>query len=108
MGVIRLFTDDHNKVRELFKTFNGGGALTGAVRRMIGAVSTKERRSAIDKVGREPRDQELMPEEDRDGLGHRLAALTRNVPAGAAGCGRPPARAARESRGPREPRPSWR
>ena len=107
MDVIRLLTDDHNKVRELFKTFNGGGALTGAVRRMIGAVS-KERRSAVDKVCREPRDQELMPEEDRDRLGHRLAALTRNVPAGAAGSGRPPARAARESRGPREPRTSWR
>src|SRR5262249_38299167 len=41
------------KVRELFRQFNGGGGLTGLVRRAVGDVSAAERRKAVDKVSAE-------------------------------------------------------
>jgi hemerythrin superfamily protein len=53
MDAIELLTNDHNKVRELFAKFNGGGGLTGLVRRTVGSVSADERRRAIDQVCKE-------------------------------------------------------
>jgi len=53
MDAMELLTDDHNKVRELFAKFNGGGGLTGLVRRTMGSVSAQERRRAIDQVCKE-------------------------------------------------------
>jgi hemerythrin superfamily protein len=53
MDAIELLTNDHNKVRELFAKFNGGGGLTGLVRRAVGSVSPQERRRAVEQVCRE-------------------------------------------------------
>ena len=53
MDAIELLTNDHNKVRELFRQFNGGGGLTGLVRRTVGDVSAAERRKAVDQVSKE-------------------------------------------------------
>jgi iron-sulfur cluster repair protein YtfE (RIC family) len=53
MDALQLLTNDHNKVRELFRQFNGGGGLTGLVRRTVGDVSASERRNAVDKVSKE-------------------------------------------------------
>jgi hemerythrin superfamily protein len=50
MDAIEMLTNDHNKVRELFKKFNGGGGITGLVRRSIGGVSTAERKDALDRI----------------------------------------------------------
>ena len=53
MDAIELLTNDHNKVRELFAKFNGGGGLTGLVRRTVGSVSSQERRRAVDQMCKE-------------------------------------------------------
>jgi hemerythrin superfamily protein len=53
MDAIELLTDDHNKVRELFAKFKGGGGLTGLVRRTVGSVSSQERRRAVDQICKE-------------------------------------------------------
>jgi len=53
MDAIELLTSDHNKVRELFAKFNGGGGLTGLVRRTVGSVSAQERQRSIDQVCKE-------------------------------------------------------
>jgi hemerythrin superfamily protein len=50
---LKLLTNDHNKVRGLFRQFNGGGGLTGLVRRTVGDVSDSERRNAVEKVSKE-------------------------------------------------------
>jgi len=47
MDAIEMLTNDHNTVRELFKKFNGGGGVTGLVRRTIGSVSNRERQQAL-------------------------------------------------------------
>jgi hemerythrin superfamily protein len=53
MDAIELLTNDHNKVRELFKKFNGGGGLTGLVRRTVGTVDPRERRSSLAQICQE-------------------------------------------------------
>jgi hemerythrin superfamily protein len=53
MDAIELLTNDHNKVRQLFRDFNGGGGLTGLVRRTVGSVSTGERHKAVQQVCKE-------------------------------------------------------
>jgi hemerythrin superfamily protein len=50
MDAIEMLTNDHNKVRELFKKFNGGGGITGLVRRAVGSVSSRERQQALQRV----------------------------------------------------------
>ena len=50
MDAIEMLTNDHNKVRELFKKFNGGGGITGLVRRTVGSVSTRERQQALKRL----------------------------------------------------------
>jgi iron-sulfur cluster repair protein YtfE (RIC family) len=50
MDAIEMLTNDHNKVRELFKKFNGGGGITGLVRRAVGSVSGRERQQALERV----------------------------------------------------------
>jgi len=50
MDAIEMLTNDHNKVRELFKKFNGGGGITGLVRRSIGSISTGERKNALERI----------------------------------------------------------
>jgi len=53
MDAIELLTDDHNKVRALFKEFAGGGGVTGLVRRAVGSVSAAERRKIVNQVCKE-------------------------------------------------------
>src|SRR5262245_51684370 len=53
MNAIEMLTEDHNKVRELFTEFSGGGGLTGLVRRTIDAVTPAERRTAVQEVCKE-------------------------------------------------------
>jgi hemerythrin superfamily protein len=53
MDAIEMLTDDHNKVRGLFKEFAGGGGVTGLVRRAVGSVSAAERRKVVDQVCKE-------------------------------------------------------
>jgi len=50
MDAIEMLTNDHNKVRELFKKFNGGGGITGLVRRTVGSVSSREQQQALQGV----------------------------------------------------------
>src|SRR5262245_30420373 len=50
MDAIEMLTNDHNRVRELFKKFHGGGGITGLVRRTVGSVSTRERQQALERV----------------------------------------------------------
>jgi len=53
MDAIELLTDDHNKVRGLFKEFAGGGGVTGLVRRAVGNVSAAERRKVVNQACKE-------------------------------------------------------
>src|SRR5262245_10705740 len=53
MDAIKLLINDHDKVRQLFRDFNGGGGLTGLVRRSVGSVTTGERRRAVRQVCKE-------------------------------------------------------
>src|SRR5262249_4893658 len=53
MDAIELLTNDHNKVRELFQKFNGGGGLTGLVRRTVGTVEPRERRGSLAQICQE-------------------------------------------------------
>src|SRR5262249_25791236 len=53
MDAIDMLTKDHNKVRELFRQFNGGGGLTGLIRRTVGDVTAAQRRRAVDQACRE-------------------------------------------------------
>jgi len=53
MDVIELIKKDHDKVEELFARYNGGGGLTGLVKRVTGAVSPRTKRSAVEAICRE-------------------------------------------------------
>jgi len=53
MDAIKLLINDHDKVRQLFRDFNGGGGLRGLVRRSVGSVTTGERRRAVRQVCKE-------------------------------------------------------
>ena len=53
MDAIELLEKDHQKVTELFRRFNGGGGLTGLVKRVTGNVSDRQRRQAADQICRE-------------------------------------------------------
>jgi len=53
MDAIELLKKDHQKVTELFKRFNGGGGLTGMVKRVAGSIPERQRRQAADQICRE-------------------------------------------------------
>src|SRR5262245_61577913 len=53
MDAIELLKKDHQKVTELFRRFNGGGGLTGLVKRATGSVPERQRRQAADQICRE-------------------------------------------------------
>src|SRR5262249_12360016 len=53
MDAIKLLINDHDKVRQLFRDFNGGGGLRGLVRRSVSSVTTGERRRAVRRVCKE-------------------------------------------------------
>jgi hemerythrin superfamily protein len=53
MDAIEMLEKDHQKVTELFKRFNGGGGLTGLVKRVTGNVPDRQRRQAADQICRE-------------------------------------------------------
>jgi hemerythrin superfamily protein len=53
MDAIELLKKDHQKVKELFQRFNGGGGLTGMVKRVTGNVPERQRRQAADRICRE-------------------------------------------------------
>jgi iron-sulfur cluster repair protein YtfE (RIC family) len=50
MDVVKLLKEDHDRVRELFRRYKGGGGLTGLVKRVTGAVEAREQRDALKKV----------------------------------------------------------
>jgi iron-sulfur cluster repair protein YtfE (RIC family) len=53
MDVVDLVKRDHDRVEELFRRFNGGGGLTGLVRRVTGTVSPRQRKTAVTALCRE-------------------------------------------------------
>lgn len=53
MDAIDMLTRDHDKVRELFKQWKGGGGLTGLVRRIAGTVEPRERKAALAAICQE-------------------------------------------------------
>jgi iron-sulfur cluster repair protein YtfE (RIC family) len=53
MDAIEMLEKDHQKVTELFRRFNGGGGLTGLVKRVTGNVPDRQRRQAADQICRE-------------------------------------------------------
>ena len=53
MDAIEMLKKDHEKVTELFRRFNGGGGLTGMVKRATGSIPERERRRAADQICRE-------------------------------------------------------
>ncbi len=63
MDATELLKKDHDKVRELFAQFRGGGGITGLVKRVTGNVSERERRSAVEKVCNELDVHALIEEE---------------------------------------------
>jgi iron-sulfur cluster repair protein YtfE (RIC family) len=63
MDVIEMLTNDHNKVRELFKAFKGGGGVTGLLRRTVGEVTGAERRKVVEQVCTELEVHTLVEEE---------------------------------------------
>jgi hypothetical protein len=50
MDVLTLLKGDHDRVRELFQRYRGGGGLSGLVRRVTGAVEAREQRAALAKI----------------------------------------------------------
>jgi len=50
MDVLTLLTDDHDRARDLFRRYRGGGGLTGLVKRVTGAVEARQQRDALKKV----------------------------------------------------------
>ena len=63
MDAIELLKKDHQKVTELFRRFNGGGGITGMVRRATGSIPERQRRQAADQVCRELDVHALIEEE---------------------------------------------
>ena len=63
MDAIELLKKDHQKVTELFKRFNGGGGLTGMVKRVTGSIPERQRRQAADQICRELAVHTLIEEE---------------------------------------------
>ena len=63
MDAIELLKKDHEKVTELFRRFNGGGGITGMVRRATGTIPERQRRQAADQVCRELDVHTLIEEE---------------------------------------------
>jgi len=63
MDAIEMLTNDHNKVRELFKAFKGGGGVTGLLRRTVGEVTGAERRKVVEQVCTELEVHTLIEEE---------------------------------------------
>ena len=63
MDAIELLRKDHEKVTELFRRFNGGGGLTGIVKRVTGNVPERQRRQAADQICRELDVHALIEEE---------------------------------------------
>jgi hemerythrin superfamily protein len=54
MDAIELIKKDHERVNELFTRYNGGGTLTGLVRRMTGnGVSSRQKRTTLQTICRE-------------------------------------------------------
>jgi hemerythrin superfamily protein len=53
MEATQLLKTDHEKVTQLFRRFNGGGGVTGLVRRMTGNVASSERQAALEGICRE-------------------------------------------------------
>jgi DUF438 domain-containing protein len=53
MDATQLLKTDHEKVSALFRRFDGGGGLTGLVRRVAGTVTTRERQTALERICRE-------------------------------------------------------
>jgi hemerythrin superfamily protein len=50
MDVVTLLREDHDRVRELFRKYRGGGGLSGLVKRVTGAVAAREQRAAVRKI----------------------------------------------------------
>jgi len=63
MDAIEMLTNDHKKVRELFKAFKGGGGITGLLRRTVGEVTGVERRKVAEQVCTELEVHTLIEEE---------------------------------------------
>jgi len=53
MDAITLIKKDHDKVEGLFAQYNGGGGLTGLVKRVIGNVPTRQKTTALEGICRE-------------------------------------------------------
>ncbi len=53
MDVIEIVKKDHDRVEALFTRFNGGGGLTGLVKRVTGSVSPRQRKAAVVGICRE-------------------------------------------------------
>lgn len=63
MDAIELLKKDHERVTELFRRFNGGGGITGMVKRVTGNVPERQRRQAADQICRELETHTLIEEE---------------------------------------------
>jgi len=63
MDAIELLEKDHQKVTELFRRFNGGGGLTGLVKRVTGNVPDRQRRQTADQICRELEVHTVIEEE---------------------------------------------
>ena len=63
MDAIEMLEKDHQKVTELFQRFNGGGGLTGLVKRVTGNVPDRQRRQAADQICRELEVHTIIEEE---------------------------------------------
>jgi len=53
MDAITLIKKDHDKVEELFARYNGGGGLTGLVKRVTGTVPPRQKTTALAGICRE-------------------------------------------------------
>jgi len=53
MDAITLIKKDHDKVEELFARYNGGGGLTGLVKRVTGNVPARQKTTALEGICRE-------------------------------------------------------
>lgn len=53
MDAIEMLTKDHEKVRELFRRYNGGGGLTGLIKRTAGLVEARVQRDILARICQE-------------------------------------------------------